>query len=82
MTHHVTEKKQENHEGFRRWDTWHAGRASPVIPPEATYRYQPWRMAFAYTHLETLPALNWAEDVLSSLPLPSCLEKLIVTNFP
>lgn len=35
-----------------------------------SHRYQPWRMAFVYTHLATLPAFNWAEVVLLSLPLP------------
>lgn len=70
MTHHVSEIKQENHEGFRRWDVQHAGRALAMIPPEVTHRYQPWRMAFVYTHLATLPAFNWAEVVLLSLPLP------------
>lgn len=53
-----------------------------MIPPEATHRHQSWRMAFAYTHLTTLPAFNYAEIVPLSLPLPSHLEKLIPVNFP
>lgn len=53
-----------------------------MIPPEATHGHQSWKKAFAYAHLITLSAFNYAEIFPLSLPLPSCLEKVIPVNFP